>query len=48
METAYVSINWMDKDDVVYILWNITLPQKKNELLTIFNNMDGSREYNAK
>ena len=49
MEAAQVSINrWMDKGVVHICNVILLLSHKKRRVLAICNNMDGSREYNAK
>ena len=44
MATTYMSIDeWMDKENVIYIQWKVTQPQKKKKkkerILAICNNM---------
>ena len=49
MEAAYMSIDKVDKKDVVHIYNGILFSHKKNEiLLFVTDNMDGPRGYYAK
>ena len=49
MEAAQMSIDrWMDKEDVKYMHTMEYYSARKKWNIAICNNMDGTREYNAK